>query len=132
MLFRSTYVVRLVRRGRVRYVNRGHAETQTVDGQVLTLATDLIDENRKGLHEWFERQNRYSSREAEHEQARAAALVAAADVDGQVVFESGKKPQPDAKSLFESLRLLNVVKFVTWIPGVSGWVSKRLAPAAGR
>jgi len=65
-----TYVVRLVRAGRVRYANRGHAETQEVDGTVLTLDTDLIDENRKGLEEWFARQNRYSSREAEYELAQ--------------------------------------------------------------
>jgi glycosyltransferase involved in cell wall biosynthesis len=62
-----TYVVRLVRAGRVSYVNRGHAETQLVSGRVLTLASDLIDENLKGLEEWFARQNRYSSREAEFE-----------------------------------------------------------------
>lgn len=65
-----TYVVRLVRAGRVRYVNQGHAETQVVDGRVLTLVTDLIDENHKGLHDWFARQNRYSSREAEYELAQ--------------------------------------------------------------
>jgi glycosyltransferase involved in cell wall biosynthesis len=62
-----TYVVRLVRAGRVRYVNRGHAESQVVDGDVGQLRTDLIDENRKGMEEWFERQNRYSSRDAEYE-----------------------------------------------------------------
>ena len=62
-----SYVVRLCRRGRVRYVNRGHAETQEVDGRVLELATDLIDENRKGLHDWFARQNRYSGSEAAFE-----------------------------------------------------------------
>ena len=62
-----TYVVRLVRRGRVKYINRGHAETQVVDGEVRLLGIDLIDENLKGIDEWFERQNRYSSREAEYE-----------------------------------------------------------------
>lgn len=62
-----TYVVRLVRRGRVKYVNRGHAETQVVDGETQHLRSDLIDENVKGLDEWFERQNRYSSREAQFE-----------------------------------------------------------------
>jgi glycosyltransferase involved in cell wall biosynthesis len=62
-----TYVVRLVRRDRVHYLNRGHAETQKVDGEIRTLRTDLIDENLKGLHDWFERQNRYSSKDAEHE-----------------------------------------------------------------
>jgi len=62
-----SYVVRLVRHGRVVYVNRGHAETQQVDGEIRSLATDLIDENLKGLGEWFSRQNRYSSQEAAHE-----------------------------------------------------------------
>jgi len=62
-----SWVVRLVRKGRVRYVNRGHAETQDVIGEVRDLNNDLIDENLKGIDEWFERQNRYSSKDAEFE-----------------------------------------------------------------
>lgn len=62
-----SWVVRLVRVGRVEYVNRGHAETQEVHGATESLDNDLIDENLKGIDEWFERQNRYSSREAEYE-----------------------------------------------------------------
>lgn len=69
-----SWVVRLVRVGRVTYENRGHAETQVVDGATLDLANDLIDENLKGIDEWFERQNRYSTKDAEHElQAQANA-----------------------------------------------------------
>jgi hypothetical protein len=64
-----TWVVRLVRVGRVTYVNRGHAETQVVDGETRGLVSDLIDENLKGVDEWFERQNRYSAKEAELELA---------------------------------------------------------------
>lgn len=77
-----TWVVRLVRNGRVRFVNRGHAETQAIDGETRELEHDLIDENLKGMDEWFERQNRYSTREAEYELQResapfrASALVA--------------------------------------------------------
>jgi glycosyltransferase involved in cell wall biosynthesis len=67
-----TWVVRLVRAGRVRYVNRGHAETQEVDGRIADLAHDLIDENLKGLDEWFARQNRYAAKEAKHELAQAS------------------------------------------------------------
>ena len=67
-----SWVVRLVRKERVRYVNRGHAETQEVDGEVRDLKNDLIDENRKGIDEWFERQNRYARKEAEHELAGGA------------------------------------------------------------
>lgn len=62
-----SYVVRLVRRGHVRYVNRGHAETQEVKGEVRALKSDLIDENLKGLEAWFARQNRYSSHDAAYE-----------------------------------------------------------------
>lgn len=51
------------------------------------------------------------------QQARAAALVAAVDVDSQVIFQPGQAAeQPNVKSLFGSLRLLNVVSFLLWIP----------------
>lgn len=62
-----TWVVRFVRLGSVRYENRGHAETQTMDGAIGELQHDLIDENLKGIEEWFERQNRYSTKDAEYE-----------------------------------------------------------------
>lgn len=66
-----TWVVRFIRRGRVRYVNRGHAETQEADGEIRDLDNDLIDENFKGIDEWFDRQNRYSTKDAEFEIAAA-------------------------------------------------------------
>jgi glycosyltransferase involved in cell wall biosynthesis len=62
-----TWVVRVVHRERVRYVNRGHAETQEVRGEIASLDNDQIDENLKGIDEWFERQNRYSSQDARYE-----------------------------------------------------------------
>jgi glycosyltransferase involved in cell wall biosynthesis len=67
-----TWVVRLVRVGRVRYISRGHAETQRVDGRVDALAHDLVDENHKGLDEWWARQARYAAQEAEHELSQPA------------------------------------------------------------
>lgn len=70
-----TWVVRFVRKDRVRYVDRGHAETQEVQGDILDLEHDLIDENLKGIGEWFERQNRYSTKDAEYELARESADV---------------------------------------------------------
>lgn len=75
-----TWVVRLVHRGRVRYVNRGHAETQEVSGRILDLKHDLIDENLKGIEEWFERQNRYASREADFELAEERRPFPGADL----------------------------------------------------
>jgi glycosyltransferase involved in cell wall biosynthesis len=65
-----TWVVRFIHRDRVRYLNRGHAETQDVQGDVGDLQHDLIDENLKGIDEWFERQNRYSRKDAEFELER--------------------------------------------------------------
>ena len=62
-----SWVVRFIRMGRVRYADRGHAETQEVEGTIGSLESDLIDENLKGLDEWFDRQNRYASREARFE-----------------------------------------------------------------
>lgn len=62
-----TWVVRLIRLGRVKYVNRGHAETQVVEGATEALDFDLIDENLKNQHEWWDRQNRYSTKEALYE-----------------------------------------------------------------
>lgn len=59
-----TWVVRLVHRRRVRFVNRGHAETQEVSGTIESLSNDLIDENHKGIESWVERQNRYSTQDA--------------------------------------------------------------------
>ena len=73
-----TWVVRIVHKERVRYINRGHAETQEVRGETRELIHDLIDENLKGIDEWFERQNRYSGRDAayEREQERRVAPLA--------------------------------------------------------
>ena len=38
-----------------------------MQGEINDLKNDLIDENLKGIDEWFERQNRYSRKDAEHE-----------------------------------------------------------------
>jgi glycosyltransferase involved in cell wall biosynthesis len=67
-----TWVVRLVHRERVRYVDRGHAETQEIRGDVDELHCDLIDENAKGLVDWFERQVRYARKDANYEIAEEA------------------------------------------------------------
>jgi glycosyltransferase involved in cell wall biosynthesis len=64
-----TWVVRLVHKRRVRYVDCGHAETQRVNGEIRDLRNDLIDENLKGIDEWFARQNRYARQEADYELA---------------------------------------------------------------
>jgi glycosyltransferase involved in cell wall biosynthesis len=62
-----TWIVRFVRRGKVRYENRGHAETEQVDGRIGEIRSYLIDENRKGIDAWLERQNAYAGKDAEYE-----------------------------------------------------------------
>jgi glycosyltransferase involved in cell wall biosynthesis len=62
-----TWVVRLIRLGKVKYVNRGHAETQEVDGEIESLKEDLIDENHKGFTNWLKRQKTYAEQEAQYE-----------------------------------------------------------------
>jgi hypothetical protein len=79
---------------------------------------------------------------AEATQARAAALVAAADIDGQVTVEPAKgKSLPavtaagktttgpaGAAALFTTLRLLRVFRFLLVVPGVSGLLTRLFVP----
>lgn len=75
-----TWVVRFVHRERVRYVDRGHAETQTVQGIIGDIEHDLIDENLRGIDDWFARQNRYSRKDAEFERGALVQPVALGDL----------------------------------------------------
>jgi glycosyltransferase involved in cell wall biosynthesis len=59
-----TWVVRFIHRDRVRYIDRGHAETQDINGTTGEIKAFLIDENHKGLDAWFARQNAYSRADA--------------------------------------------------------------------
>ena len=61
------WVVRLVHRDRVRYINRGHAETQQVEGDIVALPGDLIDENHKDISHWYARQAKYALADARYE-----------------------------------------------------------------
>ena len=70
-----SWVVRLIRVGRVRYINRGHAETQIADGRIETLRHDLMDENHRGLEHWWARHNHYSTQEALYELAQPPVLL---------------------------------------------------------
>ena len=58
------YWRRFFRRDRVRYVQRGHADTVDVDGPVGRTRHDLVHEDRKGLSDWLSKHNRYTTQEA--------------------------------------------------------------------
>ncbi len=56
--------LRLFRKGRAYYENRSVNEHMIVDGKIGYLRNDMIHENHKGLFDWIEKHNRYSSLEA--------------------------------------------------------------------
>lgn len=59
-----TWFVRLFRNGKGRYESREMDEHLLVEGRVERLANDFVDHNLKGLREFIERHNDYSTREA--------------------------------------------------------------------
>jgi len=56
--------MRIVRRGRARWIGEGAREYCLVQGQTVTIKEPLIHWDRKGLHSWIEKQNRNATREA--------------------------------------------------------------------
>ncbi len=56
--------LRLFRRGRARYDDRVVHEHMRVEGTVDYLKNDLVHEDQKGLHDFLDRHNRYSTLEA--------------------------------------------------------------------
>jgi len=57
-------VMRIVRRGRARWIGEGAREYCLVQGRTVTIEEPLIHWDRKGLHSWIEKQNRNATREA--------------------------------------------------------------------
>ncbi len=77
-------------------------------------------------------------------QARAAALVAAADADGQVTLDAAKGTEQPAvrtadrqtltgtaatAALFDTLRLLRFTRYLLFVPGVAGLAGRFVSPA---
>lgn len=103
-----TWVVRFVRRGRVRFANRGHAETQEVDGDSKEINGYLIDENHKSLEAWFERQSRYARQEALFELESEAAPHHFLDV----VSADPMRRRASLKRIASRLPFRNILYFV--------------------
>jgi glycosyltransferase involved in cell wall biosynthesis len=71
------WILRLVRNGRVRFLDAGHGEVPVppVDGRLEKLLQPFLHSPfSKGLGEWFSRHNRYAGREAELEFAAPAGV----------------------------------------------------------
>jgi len=59
------WVLRLVREGRVRYLERGHGEDYEAKGTIGYIHEPYLHYNfSKGMAEWFDKHNRYSTNEA--------------------------------------------------------------------
>ncbi|MCU0978008.1 MAG: glycosyltransferase family 2 protein [Pirellulaceae bacterium] len=61
------WIMRVIRRGRARFASSGHGEVPVppVEGRVLRVREPIVhDPFSKGLSDWLERHNHYSSREA--------------------------------------------------------------------
>jgi len=72
------WIMRVVRRGRARFVNSGHGEVPVppVDGRVLRVGEPIVHYPfSKGLSDWLDRHNHYSSREAALELSAAVPIV---------------------------------------------------------
>lgn len=61
-----TYQVRLFKRGECRFIDFGHGQREACEGPIGKLAGGYIHYNfSKGLKDWLDKHNRYSSQEAE-------------------------------------------------------------------
>ena len=64
------WIMRLVRRGKSRFVDSGHGEVPVppVDGTIATLSEPFVHYPfNRGLSDWYARHNNYATREAEYE-----------------------------------------------------------------
>ena len=58
-------LISLYRRKHARYIQQGHTQRLTVDGEVLPLRSSLLHDDRKSFSRWMAAQNRYMRLEAE-------------------------------------------------------------------
>lgn len=71
------WIMRVVKRGRAQFVDSGHGEVPVppVDGKVESIREAIMHYPfSKGLDDWFDRHNRYSTREAQRELHSAPAI----------------------------------------------------------
>jgi len=57
-------VVRIVRRGRARWIMIGAWEYCCLKGHTILIQNRIVHRDQKGLHAWIEKHNRYATREA--------------------------------------------------------------------
>jgi hypothetical protein len=83
------YQMRFFHRGRMRFKDTGHGQREDTAGTIGTLREPYLHYNfSKGIADWIEKHNRYSTQEAELMVARAAA-AAVVDANGSTSTASG-------------------------------------------
>ena len=129
-----TYQVRLGRRDRLTFHQVGHGQRETLPPERLgTLNEDLLHYSfSKGLAEWFEKHNRYSTDEAAH--AFAAERAGAATVyAGLTDLRDLTLRRRTLKALFSRLPFRPTLRFLYmyigrcgFLDGAAGWRYCRL------
>lgn len=124
------YQVRLFHRERLRFQVHGHSQRELTDGKVDKLVEPYLHFNfSKGLHDWFDKHNRYSSQEAKQAfNERGSALKLGA------LFSGDKTKRRRAlKSLAYRMPLRPTLRWcytMFWqravLDGSAGWMYARL------
>jgi glycosyltransferase involved in cell wall biosynthesis len=106
------YQVRLGRHDRLKFVQVGHGQRENLPSEeVGTLKEPLIHYSfSKGISDWVERHNRYSTAEADH--ACTDSARGAIDWSGAFAFADGARRRRALKQLFASLPFRPTLRFI--------------------
>jgi len=124
------YQVRLFHRERLRFQAHGHSQRELTDGLIGTMHEPYLHFNfSKGLHDWFEKHNRYSSQEA----AQAFAERGGALGLGSLFISDKIKRRRAMKSLAYRLPCRPTLRWLhamilqrAILDGPAGWMYARL------
>ncbi len=96
--YQGSWVVRLVDRRYASYDGSPVGERARVEGRVLRLANDLVDEDRKGLAAWLHKHVRYAQLEAQRRSHRASLPQRL-----RALQVAGSNSRPFARSLLKEI-----------------------------
>lgn len=118
------YQMRLFHKARMRFADHGHGQREETAGTVGTLRNPYVHHNfSKGLDDWFERHNRYSTREVEQilrEGGEAVGLGGLFSGDGMVRRRTLKRLASRAPLRAQLRWLHTVVVKGAWLDGRAG------------
>lgn len=118
------YQMRLFHKARMRFADHGHGQREATTGKVGTLRNPYVHHNfSKGLDDWFERHNRYSTREVEQilrEGGESVGLGGLLSGDGMVRRRTLKRLASRAPLRAQLRWLHTVVVKGAWLDGRAG------------